>query len=144
MGLAGAAAVAVAVAIAVTLVPATARAWRGSGCGRDARPGSAGSRGRRGPLGLAGHPPAGADHGRRGRRAAGPRASPPSRLRLGLPDNGSAEAGSSERVTYDLIASEYGAGFNSPLLVTADIIRTTDPVGVMEKIGRDIERIDGV
>ncbi len=65
-------------------------------------------------------------------------------LALGLPDVGSHEEGATERVTYDLISEEYGAGFNGPLLVVVDIIRTTDPVGVMEKIGDDIEQVDGV
>ena len=39
---------------------------------------------------------------------------------------------------------DYGPGFNTPLLVTADIIRTTDPIGVMKKLGKDIEKYDGV
>ena len=65
-------------------------------------------------------------------------------LALGLPDNGSSKAGSTERTTYDLITRDYGPGFNTPLLVTADIIRTTDPVGVMKKLGNDLENYDGV
>ncbi|HLN76999.1 MAG TPA: MMPL family transporter [Nocardioidaceae bacterium] len=65
-------------------------------------------------------------------------------LALGLPDNGTAPPGSTERVTYDLISKAYGAGYNAPLLVTVDIIRTTDPVGVMNRLGRDLGRIEGV
>src|SRR3712207_8610040 len=34
--------------------------------------------------------------------------------------------------------------YNSPLLVITDIIRTRDPVGVMEQIGDDIGKLDGV
>jgi putative drug exporter of the RND superfamily len=65
-------------------------------------------------------------------------------LALGLPDNGSSPTGSTERTTYDLVTRDYGPGFNTPLLVTADIIRTTDPVGVMKKLGDDLARYDGV
>jgi RND superfamily putative drug exporter len=65
-------------------------------------------------------------------------------LALGLPDVGSHEKGSTERTTYDLVSKEYGAGFNGPLLVVVDIIRTTDPVGVMKKIGQDVEDVEGV
>ena len=142
MGLAAAVAVAVAVAIAVTLVPAVL-----SIAGERLRPK--------------------ARRARRPRRTPGTvwvslvtrvpaltaivvvagllaLAAPALDLRLGLPDNGSAESGSPERVTYDLVEREYGAGFNSPLLVTADIVRTRDPVGVMKRIGHDIEGIDGV
>ncbi len=65
-------------------------------------------------------------------------------LALGLPDNGTAPPGSTERVTYDLVSRDFGPGFNTPLLVTADIIRTTDPMGVMHKLGRDLAGLDGV
>ncbi len=65
-------------------------------------------------------------------------------LALGLPDNGSAPEGSTQRTTYDLVTRDYGPGFNTPLLVTADIIRTTDPVGVMKKLGEDLGTYDGV
>jgi RND superfamily putative drug exporter len=65
-------------------------------------------------------------------------------LALGLPDTGSAERGSSERRTYDLISEEYGDGFNGPLLVVVDIIRTREPVQVMERIGDDLATTPGV
>ncbi len=65
-------------------------------------------------------------------------------LALGLPDNGTHEPGTTERVTHDLVTRAYGAGYNTPLLVTVDIIRTTDPVGVMHDLGADLEAMDGV
>ncbi|MGH3370716.1 MAG: MMPL family transporter, partial [Nocardioidaceae bacterium] len=65
-------------------------------------------------------------------------------LALGLQDNGSAPPGSPERVTYDLVSDAYGAGYNAPLLVTVDIIRTTAPLGVMDRLGRDLGHLDGV
>ena len=169
MGFAGATAVAVAVLIAVTLVPAAlslagermrppARKVRRGGVSR------LGLRSRTSTteVGEAGEASAGAR-----RRTVGERwvslvtarpavtvgialaglvmlALPAKDLALGLPDVGSHEKGSTERVTYDLISKEYGAGFNGPLLVVVDIIRTTDPVGVMKRIGQDVEKVDGV
>ncbi len=65
-------------------------------------------------------------------------------LALGLPDNGTAAPGSGERITYDLVSEAYGPGFNAPLLVTVDIIRTRDPIGVMKDLGRDLGELDGV
>ncbi len=65
-------------------------------------------------------------------------------LTLGLPDNGSSPKGSTERTTYDLVTRDYGPGFNTPLLVTADIVRTRHPVAVMKKLGNDIEGLAGV
>jgi putative drug exporter of the RND superfamily len=65
-------------------------------------------------------------------------------LALALPDNGTAPPGSTERVTYDKVTQAYGAGHNAPLLVTVDIIRSRDPLGVMDGLADDIERIEGV
>ena len=45
-------------------------------------------------------------------------------MRLALPDNGSAPAGSIERVGYDAIAKGWGAGVNGPLIVIADLSQT--------------------
>ncbi|MFC7374464.1 MMPL family transporter [Brachybacterium sp. GCM10030268] len=65
-------------------------------------------------------------------------------LQLALPDQGTDAEGSSTRETYDLIASEFGPGHNGPLLVTADIINTTDPLGVVDELEADISSLDGV
>ena len=65
-------------------------------------------------------------------------------LALGLPDNGTAAPEASERITYDLVTEAFGPGYNAPLLVTVDIIRTTDPLGVMDALGKDLGRLDGV
>jgi putative drug exporter of the RND superfamily len=150
MGVAAAVGVAVAVAVAVTLVPALFAM-----AGERLRP--------RGPRGRRVRD----DRGNRARGTPGERwvrlvtrrpvitlgvgvigllllAVPAKDLALGLPDTGSAPHDSQERITYDLIAEEYGPGFTSPLLVTVDIIRTREPIAVMRQIGRDIGRIDGV
>ena len=150
MGVASAAVVAVAVLVALTAVPAligligTRLAPRGS---RRARSG------RRAP----------------DRRAAGPAARwvravtrrpwltigavivllgitaiPISGLRLALTDNGFAVKGTQQRQTYDAIAEAYGEGYNSPIIVIADIANTTDPVGTVSELSRDIGGLDGV
>jgi RND superfamily putative drug exporter len=152
MGLAGAAAVAVAVAIAVTLVPAVLAL-----AGDRLRPGrKSGILPRQGERnsGAPRRTPATAWVSFVTRRPAVTTllvvagllalAVPAKDLALGLPDTGSAERGSSERVTYDLVSEEYGDGFNGPLLVVVDIIRTREPVQVMERIGKDLGETPGV
>ena len=65
-------------------------------------------------------------------------------LRLALPTNGSAPHDSSQRMAYDLIDEHFGDGFNGPLLVTADIITSTDPIGLVDGIKNDIQALPGV
>jgi RND superfamily putative drug exporter len=65
-------------------------------------------------------------------------------LTLGIPDTGTSPRGTTERTTYDLVTRDFGPGWTAPLLVTTDIIRTTDPVGVMKRLGKDLGRLDGV
>ncbi|MBL0886284.1 MMPL family transporter [Myceligenerans indicum] len=69
---------------------------------------------------------------------------PATDLRLALPDNGSQAPGSPARVTYDVVAEHFGPGYNGPLLVTADIIRSTDPTGLVDQLADDIRGIQGV
>ncbi|MGP9536980.1 MMPL family transporter [Brachybacterium sp. AOP43-C2-M15] len=65
-------------------------------------------------------------------------------LELALPDLGTEPQGTAARDTYDLVAEEFGPGYNGPLLVTADIINTTDPLGVVEQLEDDISELDHV
>ncbi|MDP9821106.1 MMPL family transporter [Nocardioides massiliensis] len=76
--------------------------------------------------------------------ALGALALPAQSLALALPDNGTAAPDAPERVTYDRVSEAFGPGFNSPLLVTVDIIRTLDPIGVMEDLAADLGELDGV
>lgn len=69
---------------------------------------------------------------------------PASKLQLALPDNGGEPVGTPARTTFDLISEEFGPGFNGPLVMTADIVTSDDPLGDIEKITDDIEAIDGV
>ena len=65
-------------------------------------------------------------------------------LELALPDLGTEPAGTDARDTYDLVAEEFGPGYNGPLLLTADIINTTDPLGVVDELESDISELDHV
>jgi RND superfamily putative drug exporter len=76
--------------------------------------------------------------------AIGIMAIPAKDLALALPDNGSSVEGSPQRVTYDLVSTEFGPGYNSPLLVTANIITSTDPKGTVSSLANDIAAIPGV
>ena len=69
---------------------------------------------------------------------------PAADLRLALTDNGSANPGTPARDTYDLIAEEFGPGYNAPLIVTADIITSTDPLGTVDAIEADLLAREGV
>jgi RND superfamily putative drug exporter len=65
-------------------------------------------------------------------------------LRLALPDAGSNPAHDRARITYDLVADHFGEGFNGPLLATGSIVTSTDPLGLMANLKRELEQIPGV
>ena len=146
MGLASAAVVAVAVLVALTVVPALIgllgerllprrRRAAGVGAGADRRPASRWVRTvTRRPwvtigavvvlLGLC--------------------AVPASGLRLALTDNGFAERGSQQRETYDAVAAAYGEGYNSPIVVIADVSQPSGSVAAVQGLARDLSQLDGV
>ncbi|MFI7079740.1 MMPL family transporter [Micromonospora sp. NPDC049903] len=63
---------------------------------------------------------------------------PVASLQLALPDDGTKPAGSDVRVAYDLIADNFGAGANGPLLVVIDTAQATDPAAA---VGTATERL---
>ena len=69
---------------------------------------------------------------------------PAANLRLALPDNSVEEVGTPARDAYDAVAEHFGPGFNGPLILTADIIQSTDPIGLVNRIADDIRRLPGV
>ena len=69
---------------------------------------------------------------------------PASSMRFALNDNGTAEEGSPARTSFDLIADVFGPGYNAPLVVTADIITSTDPLQTVDDIRAELETISGV
>ncbi len=151
MGIAASVAVAVAVAIAVTLTPAMLGFLKGRVIGWPRR--------ERTP--------------RKGKKAAAPRrpfsqrwvsgvtkrpilvslavviglgivAVPALSLNLALPNAGVLPKDSQARESYDLVGEEFGPGFNGPLILTGTIVTSTDPLGLMEDLGKAVEKIDGV
>lgn len=69
---------------------------------------------------------------------------PAADLRLALPDNGTAREGTTQRTTYDLIEEKFGVGYNGPLLVTADIVQSLDPLKLVADVKRTLLQVDGV
>lgn len=65
--------------------------------------------------------------------ALGVMAVPAASLSLALPDNGSAAAGSSQRVAFDTISSSFGPGYNGPLLVLANLKPSSSPTGAQQE-----------
>lgn len=65
-------------------------------------------------------------------------------LRLALPDNGNSPPGTTQRTAFDLVDQHFGPGFNGPLLITMDVIQTTDPVGIVDSIAADLRTMNGV
>ena len=149
MGLAAAGTVAVAVLVAVTLLPALLgfagdrvlpRAQRRAGAAVDPE-GSPRNRGfgwgravvrARIPVILGGVVLLGAV------------ALPSADMRLALPDDGTAPAGTSKRVAYDLIAEGFGPGFNGRLVM---VVHGDDPSAVQEAVtaaGAVMAKTDGV
>ena len=74
----------------------------------------------------------------------GAMAYPAKDLRIALPSNGTADPGSHARVTYDLVAEHFGLGYNGPLIVSATIVGSDDPLGVMDGIADELRALPGV
>nr|WP_218852643.1 efflux RND transporter permease subunit [Spelaeicoccus albus] len=69
---------------------------------------------------------------------------PATSLKLALPDNGTSAKGTPARITYDMISKNFGPGYNGPLIVTANIVGSDDPLGVMDGIESDIKKMPDV
>src|SRR4051794_31571098 len=65
-------------------------------------------------------------------------------LRIALPSAGTADPGSPARVTYDLVTEHFGLGYNGPLIVSATIVGSDDPLGVMNGIADELRALPGV
>jgi len=64
-------------------------------------------------------------------------------IRLGFSDEGNYREETTTRRAYDLLADGFGAGFNGPLLVTAEIRRDGDRAAV-DKLVDALRKVDGV
>jgi RND superfamily putative drug exporter len=146
MGLAAAATVALAVVVALTLLPALlslAGKWI---VGRRARKRATSSR------------PVHRGKGRWGafilRRPAvilivgvlglGALAVPATSLQLGLPDEGSMAAETTQRKAYDLLSEGFGPGFNGPLLLVVDAQKSADAQNAADQVIATVKHIEGV
>ncbi|MFI9831185.1 MMPL family transporter [Streptomyces sp. NPDC051913] len=146
MGLCAAGAVVVAVLVALTLVPALLGMWPNAVLSRAAR--------KRGRVNRS------ADNG--GSRWAGfvlrrpvtvlvasvvglgVLALPAAQLEMGMPGAESKPVSSTERRAYDALAEGFGAGFNGPLTVVADVKGVDDPKAAVARITEAIGDTEGV
>ncbi|CAM5685590.1 MMPL family transporter OS=Streptomyces tendae OX=1932 GN=F3L20_29070 PE=4 SV=1 [Streptomyces tendae] len=110
---------------------------------RQGRQGQGGAAQHGHPLGeLRRPPPAGRAAARRGRPRR--RRGPGRPLELGLPDDGSQPASTTQRRAYDLLSEGFGPGFNGPLVVVVDAEGSDDPQAVFKQAGDEIKALDNV
>ena len=76
--------------------------------------------------------------------ALGALAYPAKDLQMALPNSGRSVPGSQDRVTFDLISEHYGVGANGPLVITAPIVESDDPLTITDGLKADIEAMPGV
>jgi RND superfamily putative drug exporter len=72
---------------------------------------------------------------------AGVVAIPVASMQLALPDDGTAADGTGPRVAYDLIAENFGAGTNGPLLVVVDTKQADDPAAAVSSVVQKVESV---
>ncbi|MFE9059509.1 MMPL family transporter [Streptomyces mutabilis] len=153
MGLCAAGAVAVGVLVALTLVPALLGMWPNAVLSRKAR-----KAGKRGP-GTGPHSGAADNGGTRWARfvmrrpaavlllgvvGLGVLAVPASQLEMGMPGAEAKPTSTTERRAYDALADGFGAGFNGPLTIVADVKSAADPKAAAETISEQIKETEGV
>ena len=69
---------------------------------------------------------------------------PAAGLTLALPDNSTAPTSSTQRQTYDAITRAFGAGYNAPLSMTADVITSSDPKGTVSDLSKAVAQVPDV
>ena len=65
-------------------------------------------------------------------------------LRFGFPDEGNNPKDETSRKAYDQLTSAFGAGFNGPLLLVADLKGNSDPDGTLRGIAETVRGTEGV
>ncbi len=65
-------------------------------------------------------------------------------LRFGFPDEGNNAKTETSRQAYDQLAKGFGAGFNGPLLLVADLKGASDPSGALAKLTDATKAAEGV
>jgi RND superfamily putative drug exporter len=66
---------------------------------------------------------------------------PVASMNLALPDDGTAAKGSGPREAYDLIAENFGAGTNGPLVLVVDTKGTSDPEAAVAAVTRAVSAV---
>jgi RND superfamily putative drug exporter len=79
-----------------------------------------------------------------GALALGALALPATSMRLALPDQGTAPAGSHAREAYDMVSTGFGPGFNGRLAVVVHTRSPEETVRVAEEAARRIQQLGGV
>ncbi|RFS87177.1 MMPL family transporter [Actinomadura spongiicola] len=69
-------------------------------------------------------------------------ATPALDLRLGLPDDGTAPSGTTQRKAYDLLAEGFGPGVNGPLILIVQA--PNDTKAAAERVAATVKSLDGV
>ena len=69
---------------------------------------------------------------------------PAANLQLALPNSGRNPPGATDRVTFDAISEHFGVGYNGPLVITGSIVESTDPMGLLDNLKKEIEAVPGV
>ena len=69
---------------------------------------------------------------------------PATQMALALPDASTNPLGTDRRDHFDAVAETFGPGWNAPLLVTVDILESTNPVETMDDLSAAISEIPGV
>ncbi|MBT0567678.1 MMPL family transporter [Williamsia sp. CHRR-6] len=62
-------------------------------------------------------------------------------MQLALPDDGSAPAGTDNRVAFDVIAENFGPGANGPLVVVVDTAKAANPVQAVNQVVAELGTI---
>ncbi len=65
-------------------------------------------------------------------------------LRFGFPDEGNNPKEETSRKAYDRLTSAFGAGFNGPLLLVADLKGNAEPDGLLNRITDGLKGAEGV
>lgn len=65
-------------------------------------------------------------------------------MRLGLPSDATASAETTEHKAYEALAAGFGAGFNGPLVIVADLANAGVPQQAAQVIGTDLSRMADV
>jgi putative drug exporter of the RND superfamily len=65
-------------------------------------------------------------------------------LRLGMPDDSTAPAGSTQRVAYDTLSKGFGPGYNGPLTVVVDARDSKDPKAAADETVRALGELPDV